>query len=140
MQKVMECVVVFIGRKTAKYISSAGGPLCFHRVTKRSGQRVDNDLSLGPEWMLFRLFRRHLADIDEIQHLLPHVGVRAVDHVGIESINPKIRLLLIWTVATDAVFGQKRLNLGLITFARSAALEQKENRRESKKISDSARH
>ena len=114
-EQITQRVVVFVGGEASQDIPPAGGPLRFHRLPKRCCECLNNDLPFGAFGLSLRLFRWHLADVDQVEHFLPHVCVAAKDHVGVELVDTQISFLFAGTVTAHTILREKRPNVRLVT-------------------------
>jgi len=130
-EQIAERVVVFVSGEATDDVPPTSRTPGFHCLTKRQSESVDNDLTLRPFRLCPGLLGWHLADVDQVEHFLPHVGVAAVDQVGIEFIETQIRFLLVRAVAAHAVLREERSNLGFIVARAGDGRNRYEKREET---------
>ena len=58
-------------------------------------------------WLLLRILGRHVADIDDVENILPQLGVGTVGDLRFECVQSHVAILLLCVVAFEALVLQE---------------------------------
>ena len=107
-QQISHRVAVFVARQPPEHNLAAGAAPSIRRTSQLARQPA-HDLLLLRVGQRRGFLRRHFAQVQLVEHIVPGLGIGARHQIGVELVQPQIGLLLVRPVAADAQLLEHRL-------------------------------